>query len=285
MNLDITGAVDLHVHSSPDVYPRVLDDLALAQRAEAAGMRALLLKSHHTLTADRAALVAGQVGIDVFGGLALNWSVGGLNPVAVETAIAFGAREIWLPTLHARHCLEAAEAEMFREEARKGRPGIAVVDADGRLVAELGPILEQIRDAGIILGTGHVSPEESLVVLREARKMGIDRVLITHPQMSFTRFTVDQMRAAVALGGVLELDYLSCFPNWPGAVAPRAAAEAIRAVGFEHCILGTDGGQAHNPEPPEMLRAFATALQAEGIEADKLRAMMCTTPARLLGLD
>lgn len=285
MSFDVAGAIDLHVHTAPDVYPRRLDDLALARRAEAAGMRALLLKSHHTLTADRAALVAPQVGIEVFGGLALNHTVGGLNPVAVETAIAFGAREIWLPTLHAAHCLDVAEHEMFRAEARKGRRGIRAVDDEGRPVPELLTILELLRDADIALGTGHLAPEESLAVLRAARAMGLTKLVVTHPLMSFTRFTVAQMREAVACGAVLEFDYLSCMPAWQGSVPPSVTAEAIRAVGPEHCVLGTDGGQANNPEPPDMLRMFAAALFDEGIPPDDLRLMMCTNPARVLGIE
>jgi hypothetical protein len=284
VTFDLTGAIDLHVHSAPDVYPRRLDDLELAQAAEAAGMRALLLKSHHTLTADRAALVSRQVGIDVFGGLALNLAVGGLNPVAVETAVAFGAREIWLPTLHAQHCLAVAEQEMFRAEARKGRTGISVTDADEGLVRELRAILELVRDADLALGTGHVSPQESLAVLREAKAMGLRKLLVTHPLMSFTRFSRAQMRAAAECGALLEFDYLSCSPTWHGSVSPAETAAAICEVGPEYCVLGTDGGQAQNPPPPEMLRAFATALHAAGISLDELRRMMCSNPARILGL-
>lgn len=284
MSFDLTGAIDLHVHTAPDVYPRKLDDLALARKAEAAGMRALLLKSHHTLTADRAALASQQVGIDVFGGLALNHSVGGLNPAAVETAIAFGAREIWLPTLHAAHCLKVAQQEMFQAEARKNRPGISGIMPDGRLNPTLGSILELVRDADIILGTGHFAPQESLAVLHEAHAMGVRRLLVTHPLMSFTRFTIDEMQAAVRLGAMLEFDALTCNPSWHDSVSPAVTAEAIRTVGPESCVLGTDGGQAANPDPPEMLRAFATALQSEGLSRDDLHVMMCDNPARLLGL-
>src|SRR5688500_18689373 len=99
-DIDLTGAIDLHLHSAPDVRPRKLDDLAVARAAAARGIRAILLKSHVTLTADRAYLVEQVVpGIRVFGGLALNHAVGGINPVAVETALRMGAAEIWMPTL------------------------------------------------------------------------------------------------------------------------------------------------------------------------------------------
>jgi len=293
--MDLSGAIDLHVHTAPDVYERSVDDGELVREATALGMRAVLLKSHHTLTADRATLAAGSVGargagdagragIKVFGGLALNQTVGGLNPVAVETAIAFGARQIWMPTLHAAHCLEVAEPEMFRAEARKGREGIRVVDESGAVRREVMPILEQIRDADVALGTGHLAPEESLALLEAARDMGITKMLVTHPNMQFTKFDVSQMRVAAGLGALLEFDYLSCSPKWHGAVPPAETARAIHAVGPEHCVLATDGGQPYNPRPPRMLSDFGDALVAEGLTEAQVRRMMCENPARVLGI-
>jgi hypothetical protein len=266
------------------VYDRSVDDVELVREAEAAGMKAVLLKSHHTLTADRATLAGQQVNIDVFGGLVLNHTVGGLNPVAVETAIQFGARQIWMPTLHAAHCLAVAEAEMFRAEARKGREGIRVVDADGDLRGDVMPILEQIRDADIALGTGHIAPEESLTLLRSAKAMGITKMLVTHPLMQFTRFDIGQMKAAAETGALLEFDYLSCCPNWHAAVPASRTAQAIRAVGSDHCVIGTDGGQSFNPHPAEMLRRFVDALLSEGLSEGEIRRMSCLNPARILGV-
>jgi hypothetical protein len=145
-------------------------------------------------------------------------------------------------------------------------------------------ILEQIRDADIALGTGHLAPEESLTLLRAAHRMGITKMLVTHPLMSFTRFKTDQMKAAADLGAMLEFDYLSCSPHWQSAVPPRRTAQAIRAVGPAHCVLGSDGGQASNPRPSEMLRAFGDALLLEGLSEDELRTMMCENPARILAI-
>jgi len=284
--MDLSGMVDLHVHSAPDVYERSVDDTTLVQEAAAEGMKAVLLKSHHTLTADRATLAADRANasVSVFGGVALNLPVGGLNPVAVETALAFGAKQIWMPTLHARHCLAHAEQPMFRDEAAKGRAGISVLDEAGQLVAPIDAILEMIRDADVILGTGHLAPQESLTLLRHARDRGLKKLLVTHPLMSFTRFTLDEMQTAVENGALLELDYLSCSPNWHGAVSPSATAEAIRHVGFRHCVLGTDGGQPYNPHPAVMLRDFAAALAQQGIAAEDVRVMTVDNPSRLLGL-
>lgn len=282
--IDLAGAIDLHVHSSPDVYPRSLDDLEVARAAEAAGMHAILLKSHHTLTADRAAMVDRQVGITVRGGLALNLPVGGINAIAVETAIAFGARQIWMPTIHARHCLQTATGEMFQAEARKGFAGLAPFDEGGTPASGLQTILEMIRDAEVVLGTGHLAPAESLALLQTARDMNLQRLLVTHPLMSFTRFSSEQMQQAVELGAYLEFDALSCHPNWPTSMPASATAWAIADVGAEHCVLASDGGQAANPAAPQMLLAFAESLVEAGVAEGELRRMMHDNPAFLLAL-
>jgi len=282
--MDLTDAIDLHVHTAPDVYDRSVNDNELARRAADAGMKALLLKSHHTLTADRATLAARQGGTQVFGGLVLNQTVGGINPVAVETAVEFGAKQIWMPTIHAQHCMDVADSPMFQAEVARGRRGIRIAGEDGTLSPVVLAVIEIVRDAGIILGTGHLAPEESHVLLRAANDMGVTRLLVTHPLMSFTRFTLDQMRTAVELGATLEFDYLSCSPKWPNAVDPDVTAEMIRAVGPERCIMGTDGGQRFNPDPPQMLRAFARTMRDRGIRDDELRTMMCRNPARLLNV-
>ena len=279
---DLVGAVDLHVHSAPDVVPRSLDDLEVARAAEAAGMRAILLKSHHTLTADRAAMVDKQVGITVRGGLALNLTVGGINPVAVESALAFGARQIWMPTIHARNSLRMESTEMFRAEASKGYAGLTAFGPDGAPVAGLSEVLEMVRDADVTLGTGHLDPTESLTLIALARDLGLRRVLVTHPMMSFTRYSAEQMTRAVQLGAYLEFVALSCHADWPESMPASATARAISAVGADHCVLSSDGGQASNAAAPRMLLHFGHELAAAGVPHEDLRRMMCDNPALLL---
>ena len=89
----LAGIIDFHVHSGPDSRPRSVGDLEIARIAKRAGMRGLVFKNHFTMTADRAWLAMEEVpGIDIFGGVALNHSVGGLNAEAVRQMVAFSGR-------------------------------------------------------------------------------------------------------------------------------------------------------------------------------------------------
>ena len=53
----IKGAYDLHVHSAPDVLPRKMDDIEMAQRIKESGMAGYAIKSHYFCTSERAELI------------------------------------------------------------------------------------------------------------------------------------------------------------------------------------------------------------------------------------
>jgi len=42
----LKGAVDIHVHTSPDVFDRKLDDMEAVEQAQKAGLKGLVLKNH-----------------------------------------------------------------------------------------------------------------------------------------------------------------------------------------------------------------------------------------------
>src|SRR5438093_5538677 len=85
INPVLSGAIDIHVHSDPDDRPRSIDAIDVAKLARARGMRGIVLKNHYDPTAGLASIVRKEVpGVEVFGGIDLNLTVGGMNPAAVE---------------------------------------------------------------------------------------------------------------------------------------------------------------------------------------------------------
>ena len=156
----LRGAIDFHIHTGPDIYPRLMNDIEVARQAKRAGMKAILIKSHATITGDRAQITQAVTGLPVFGGVALNWHVGGLNKYAVECAAKLGAKQVWMPTTHASNYLKYVDhVPMFAKSMPKDIKGISILRENGSLVPELGPILEIIAKNGMILATGHLSPE------------------------------------------------------------------------------------------------------------------------------
>jgi len=270
------GAIDIHVHSSPDVDRRRFDDIDLAREASRAGMAAVLIKSHQNSTVERACLVSKIVPeIRVFGGLVLNQTVGGLNPAAVHLALKMGARQIWMPTRdalnHRRH---------FHQPG-----GLSVFDQNGELSISVNEILGEIAGSECILGTGHLSQEETFALVKMANKLGVRRILITHPEWGPTFYSCAMQRQLALFPGVM---FERCFVSTThlcGFVPFETIEEAIGDVGIERTVLSTDLGQPDTPPPVEGLRLYAERLRASGFSADDLRQMTQVNPAKLLSLE
>ena len=286
----LQGAIDLHQHAAPSLFERVTDDVGLAAEARARGMRGVLLKAHEQDTTGRAALVRRQVsGIEAYGGIVLNHHTGGLNPAAVDNSIKLGARMVWMPTLSAQHHIDHFGGSHFgkamkgRTETRTPARGIGVLDAAGVVVPAAREILDLIADAGICLSTGHLSPREIMALVREARRAGVTRILVTHPDLTLTGLTVEDQKELAAEGAVLEKDIIVMMPAWQ-SLSLEQMTKSIREIGPQHCVLATDFGQLHHPMPPEGLRMFVQMLLEQGIGPDEIRTMIVDNPGRLLNL-
>src|SRR5262249_54611887 len=274
----LRGAIDIHVHFGPDAHlQRSVDAIDAAQQAAAAGMAAIVLKSHDYPTAPIATLVDRVVDwIRVLGGLTLDKQVGGLNPAAVEVSAKLGAKILWMPTLSS-----------VIDHIKFGRPepGIALLDDHDRLAEPLWEILKLARAHDMIVASGHVSIPEIHAVFKAADQVGIERLLITHALETLVgpTLTIDDLHDFVRQGAMIEFSYLTC----GGAFAtepPAKIAGAMRAVGPEHCIMSTDYGQQVNAPPVEGLRRFIRDMLACDVPAADVEMMIRRNPARLLGL-
>jgi hypothetical protein len=286
----LQGAIDLHQHAAPSLFERVTDDIGLAMEARARGMRGVLLKAHEQDTTGRAALVRRQVpGVEAFGGIVLNHHTGGLNPLAVDNSIKLGGRMVWMPTLSAQHHIDHFGGSHFgkamkgKTETRVVPRGIRVLDDHGELVPAAREILELIASAGICLSTGHLAPREIHVLVREARRAGVARILVTHPDLALSGLTIEDQKALAAEGAILEKDIIVMMPAWQ-SLNLEQMTKSIRELGPQHCVLATDFGQLHHPMPAEGLRMFVQMLLEQGIDPEDIRTMVAENPARLLNL-
>jgi len=287
----LVGTIDMHVHSSPDVSSRCVHDIELVLKAREMGMRGIVIKNHEFITNDRAYLVRQVVpGIEVFGGITLNYPVGGINPAAVDTMLKFTggcAKIVWLCTHDAAH-----HKSFFAKKPDAG--GIRIIDSSGAVIPELRKILKSIAKADIILATGHVSPKEALAAVKAAREEGVRKILITHALQSPGEMSLDDIKRCVEMGAFIEHAYLSYLmgPNahlgwmrdWRH-VSMEMFAQAIKAVGANHSVLITDLGQYLNPVPADGMKEFILALKKKGITEEEINWMTRKNPARLLGLE
>ena len=273
----LAGAIDIHVHSAPDSMPRSIDAIDLARLAKARRMRALVLKNHYEPTASLAYIVRKEVpGIEVFGGIDLNLSVGGMNPNAVEhmAAITGGfGRFVWMATF---------DSENQVRYSKQNRPFVPIA-RNGHLLPETKAVLAVIAKHNLVMATGHSSAEEDLMLVREAKAEGVQHMVVTHAMLQPTHMSEAQMQEAANMGAYIEFVY-------NGLIGTGKQydfgdyAKAIRYVGVNHCILSSDMGQPGNPLHTDGLTAFYAGLRGQGFTEAEIDRMAKENPARLLGL-
>jgi len=271
----LDGVFDIHAHCDPDVVPRSIDALNLVRLAKQKGFRGLVLKNHYEPTASWAALARQEVpGIDVFGGIVLNRSVGGVNAAAVERMAnvkgGFG-KVVWMPTF---------DSENHVRVTKENRPFVSV-SRNGVLLPEVLQVLDVIAKRNLVLATGHSTPGEVLLMVREAKKRGVKSIVVTHAMIKYVAMNSQQIQEAARLGAMVEFvgnGILGLNKEFEA----REYASTMKAAGWDSVILSSDFGQAGNPLHPDGLMQVFKLLRAEGVSEEQLNRAVKQNPARLL---
>ncbi len=269
----LKDVIDIHIHTNPDIRVRRLDDIELAEEARRVGARAIVIKSHLVPTMDRAWIARKQVpDVEVYGGLVLNPQMGGLNPYAVETAIKMGAKIIWLPTSWSAH-----------ERSLQGKnDGVACIEGN-KVLPVLVSIFKQLAANDIALATGHLSSKECLIVVEEAKKQGVKKIIIDHPEWTSISMPISTQKELMQFDVFFERCYAR---HINGAYEKnfQRNLEAMHEIGFESTIIATDGGQVENPMWSEALSEYIAYLVDAGVSQQHIDLMSKHNPAKVLGL-
>ena len=259
-----------------------MDGLEVAKLAKAKGMRGVVLKSHWEPTAMLAYLARKEApGLEVFGGICLSQVVGGINPAAVEEMVKVSGgwgRVVWMPTV---------DAENVRKNNGSNLPYTSV-SSNGELLPKVKEVLGLIAKHKLVLATGHSSPAEDLMLVREARRQGVEHIVITHPMSASVKMNVSQMQEAAKMGAFLEMVYVPTLSNpktgRKSLFSVGDIADTIRKVGVDSVVLSTVMGQIGFAPPPDGMAAYLAELKAKGFSQRELDRMSKENPARLLGL-
>jgi len=300
----LEGVIDVHLHGAPlgGWLPGRPTMIETCLEASEAGMKAFVFKDHNTMTCNCADIIQDFLGrlasdcaeqgveytpVEVFGGIVLNETIGGMNVKAVKTALGYGrCKEVWLPSLDARHQREAMGLE----------GGISVTEGADELTSEMRQILDVMAEYNgnakgdrVVLSTCHVSNEEKAAVLRYVKKTGMDvKVLLDHVTQEMTILNPDEAKEMIDLGGYLEFAECSCVP-WPGMqdwviafdYSFALIKELIEEKGAGQLVLITDAGQPGNKPVPGW-RMFIKTLLAQGVSEADINVMAKEVPAKLI---
>lgn len=291
----LKGSVDLHCHSGPSVMRRYFDHYEALQEAASIGLKAMLIKDHcysATPVTEMLNKHFSHFGVHLMSGVPLNNPVGGLNIHAVDHGIQLGAKLIWMPTYcAANHVHYHRGHEEFNDQFPKTDrltvppSPITVLDEAGRLKPELGPILDVIAKADVVLSSGHLHISEIWPLFEEARKRGIRRLLCNHPTFIIGA-SVEDVRQLAAMGVYIE--HSSCMFT-PGNkymfYDPQQLQELIEAAGIDRTILGSDLGVFDGFKLAEGSRATIEVLLDLGYSEEDIRKLTSVNAGKLIGLD
>jgi hypothetical protein len=281
----VRGSIDMHCHHAPDaMIEGRMDALETVKKAREMGMQAVVLKSTYFPTTPMADIIQKLVPeVRVFGSVCLDNEIGGLNHEALEPLAKFGTKVVWMPT----HSSTNSRANMRRlPGVTLEGEGFSLIDADGKLVPEVGRILSIVKKYNMVLANGHVSPRETFALFEAAKAMGINKMVVTHGLWvnGSVKFTLDELKKLGEMGAYIEHCYVGFLPT-DFRYDPKPMADAIKFIGAEHCIISSDLGQYYNPPPAEGMRMFIALLLKNGLSPTEVEFMAKKNSAKLLDLD
>lgn len=285
----LEGAFDMHVHAFPD--PEIdtgWDQVQITKMATDIGMGGCLFKAHTFPTATTVPFVNMIVEeyakkiekkpAHAYGGIVLNHASGGLYPFSVQMVAHLGAKMVWLPSHDGAHHNRVME--------NPGKNWIELLDENDKPVSNLYEIFEIIASHDMILDPNHASTKQRFVVIEEAKKLGVRKFMLTHPNWNVTKMTLDQLIEISKMGAYIGLFAYGDIPNYNNPNCdPQYFMECIRQIGADHCIIASDLGTAINVPPTEGMKLFVRILLANGFKKSDIRKMVVDNPRYLLGLD
>jgi hypothetical protein len=288
----LQGAIDPHVHSGPSIAPRSLDHVELLRQASAAGFAAVVTKDHDYSSVMTAALIRRnfpELKTRIYASIVLNNVVGGFNPYAVEHTAAMGGKIVWLPTLaaenHLRWQAQANRTHPATTDKIRSAVGIPVLDADKKVRDDVKEVLDIVAKNDMVLASGHLHISETWIVFEEAKRRGVQRLVLTHPE-EIVDASLNDVKGIAAMGAFVEHS-LCMFLE--GSKFKIATGEDLRrhidAAGVEQTIFCSDLGQTGNMSPLEGFRAGIKLCIELGYDDEQIRKMVSSNAARALGIE
>jgi len=291
----LQGAIDIHVHGYPEYSLRVrgrLNVIEWAELARTAQMRAIVIKSQMFPTVERAHILRSIVSdIEIYGSITLNYSIGGLNPLAVELSGELGGKIVWMPTWAAKNDLLKGAA--YFKRVKQYLPvlnrvipgpeeGIEIIE-NGKLKSVVKEIVQIARIHKMAIGSGHLSIAESLALAEECQRQAVP-FFLTHPFLHCVGASIADLKEIVNRGGYIEHCFITVMPLQERLELSRIV-EAIQEVGPSRTIMSTDAVHTYHPPPPEILRMYIASLLHLKVDETSIRKMLHENPAKILGLE
>ena len=282
----LVGAIDHHIHAFPDFVPRGQDMIQIAIDASRAGMRGLGFKDHWNITSSAAYLVQRHIDyliekgelthrVEIYGGMG---TCLGINPEAVSIGLRYpNCKMIWFPTF--------SSLGFWRGAGHPEHTGVRLVSESGKVLPEVVEVLNMAKEKNVGIGWGHTDFQELLPLAKKAKEIGV-RSVLDHPLLELNKLLISEMKALADLGVYVGTYCQPMIPSlYQPVVDPMDTVNAIKKIGADRCLIGSDFGQVLHLDAIPGIRVFIRALLGFGISRDEIKTMFNTNPARLLYLE
>jgi hypothetical protein len=287
------GTIDVHCHIDLEFSANERKrepELQWLPKAEAMGMRGIVLKSHWwpTVNVVPYILASVQTKVSLWSSVTLNITAGGPNPCVIEACAQLGGKMVFLPTWSARNDVErrgfsSRIKSYYKNHARLENPNYVFLDEKGKLTSSGYEIIECCKANDLTLGMGHVSWQESLAFIEAARDLNYSqRIVVNHVQSHIIGMPVDAMKRAAAMGAFLETCWNALAP---GRMDSPELVQQFRQIGFGQLVASTDYFRPYSPNPAELMRMFLGMLHEGGLSKEEVKQLASINPARLMGLE
>ncbi len=272
----LKNSYDLHVHSKPSHFKRLIDDIDLIKMADQFGMGGVMIKNHYEPTSSRANLINEHFNFNTtaYGGIVLNQTVGGFNPYAVESSLKLGGKMVWMPTRDARNSLKFGnmDGDFFE------RKGLSILTDNYKIKTEIYEIFEICKKYNACLATGHLSIDESFILCEEAIKNNV-KIILTHPDWTRTKIDVEDQIKLAKLGVFIEKVWSNLDD---GDCNKKEFLEPMKRLNFENIFISTDRGIINKDSPIDSMIKAIEFLVNNGISSSEIEKMIKTTPKFLM---
>ena len=283
----LAGAIDCHIHAYPDFVHRSQNFIQIAIDASKAGMRALAFKDHWNVSANAAYLAQQHIDylvqkgelthrVEIYGGAGTCF---GINPDAIRVALQYpNFKMIWFPTF--------TSYGFWRGAGQPDKGKVRLVDeVSAKVLPEVVQVMEMAAEKRVGIGFGHTDFQELLPLAKMAKTIGV-RATLDHPLLELNKLLLDEMRQLADLGIYVGTYCQPMIPSLYQPVAdPMETVAAMKAIGAERCIIGSDFGQVLHMDSIDGMRVFIRALLAFGIKESEIKLMLQVNPAKLMYLD
>ena len=287
----LENSIDNHIHCCPHINKRSTDIFEVVKLAEKNKMYAIGLMDNFSNTSGYASLVRKHfpnLNLKIFGGLIMEPPAGGVSYENAKISLEYsyfendGAKFISFPTHHTRYVA-------IQEKRKSSYINACFYVPDEGPTYETSKILELIAKKNVVLNTGHLSPKETLILVKAAKNQGVEKILV--PSNNFDETTIEKLKIYnvyfefsyffVSKATEVPLTHVDDERHKIKGLTLKTLKNLIKSAEPKNVILSSDCGVSILPKPHLGFYKFIKQVHELGFTITEIDYMIKTNPKKL----